>query len=55
MDRSKTKIDVKIALAEKYERLSRLAGSTPKTKQFAFKALRYRRQAEQMERENAAK
>lgn len=51
MDASKTKIDVKIALAEKYERKSRLAGSVPKRRQFAGKAARYRRQIAQMERE----
>ncbi|MCA9081495.1 MAG: hypothetical protein KDA58_13110 [Planctomycetaceae bacterium] len=54
MDSSKTKLDVKKALAAKYERLSQLAGSTPKTKQYAYKALRYRRQAEQIEREQSA-
>ena len=51
VDRTKTKIDVKIALAEKYERLGRVAGSTPKKKKFAFEAARYRRQAAQMQRE----
>ncbi|MEZ5944543.1 MAG: hypothetical protein R3C18_24405 [Planctomycetaceae bacterium] len=51
MDRSKTKIDVKTALAEKYERLSRNAGSAPKRRKYAFDALRYRRQVEQMQRE----
>jgi hypothetical protein len=48
MDRTKTKIDVKLALAEKYERLQRVAGSTPKRKKFAFEAARYRRQLEQL-------
>lgn len=51
MDRTKTKIDVKIALAEKYERLARLAGSTPKQKKYSYDALRYRRQVEQLRRE----
>ncbi len=41
-------IKVKQALAEKYERLSRLANSVPKTQQFAYRALRYRRQLDQL-------
>ncbi len=52
MDRTKTKIDVKLALAEKYERLARMAGSTPKKKKFTYDAVRYRRQAEQMRSES---
>lgn len=51
MDRSKSKIDVKIALAEKYERLARLTSSTPKRRQFAHRAVCYRRQIEQLQRD----
>ena len=43
------KIAVKTALAEKYERLSRIAGSTPKRKTYSLRALRYRRQMQQMQ------
>lgn len=50
MDRSKTLIDVKTALAEKYERQAVMTSSTPKRKQFAYKAARYRRQIEQLSR-----
>jgi hypothetical protein len=41
-------IQVKTALAEKYERLARLAGSTPKRRAHSFRALRLRRQAQQL-------
>jgi hypothetical protein len=41
-------IAVKTALAEKYERLARLAGSAAKQKAFAFRATKYRRQLLQM-------
>jgi hypothetical protein len=41
-------IAVKTALAEKYERLARLAGSTAKQKAYAFRATKYRRQILQM-------
>lgn len=51
MDRSKNIIDVKTTLAEKYEHLSKLAGSKPKRKALATQALKYRRQAEQMKRD----
>jgi hypothetical protein len=51
MDRGKTKIDVKVALAEKYTHLSQIAGSEPKRKSYSHKATRYRRQAEQMRRD----
>jgi hypothetical protein len=51
MDRGKTKIDVKIALAEKYTHLANIAGSTPKKKTFNHKATKYRRQVEQMKRD----
>lgn len=50
MDRSKTLVDVKTALAEKYERRAAQTKSSPKRKQFAFKATRYRRQVEQLMR-----
>jgi hypothetical protein len=50
MDRSKTIVDVKLALAEKCERLSKLSGSRPKAKTLATQALKYRRQAEQFQR-----
>lgn len=51
MDRTKTKIDVKLALAEKYERLARLTSSDPKRRHFHHRALCYRRQVEQMRRD----
>lgn len=51
MSQQRTLLDVKQALAEKYERLSRQAGSDPKRKQFATRARHYRRQAEQLKRE----
>ena len=43
------KIAVKTALAEKYERLARVAGSTPKRKTYTQRAVRYRRQVQQMQ------
>ncbi|MEZ6057136.1 MAG: hypothetical protein R3C01_10565 [Planctomycetaceae bacterium] len=45
---SSDKHAIKTALAEKYERLANITKSTPRRKQFAFKALRYRRQAQQV-------
>ena len=51
MERGKTKIDVKVALAKKYDHLARIAGSEPKRLTFTHKATRYRRQAEQMRRD----
>jgi hypothetical protein len=51
MDRGKNKIDVKIALAEKYTHLSNIAGSEPKKKTYIHKAIKYRRQVEQMKRD----
>jgi hypothetical protein len=51
MERGKTKIDVKLALAEKYAHLSQIANSVPKRRTFAMKATKYRRQAEQMRRD----
>jgi len=47
----RTFVDVKNALAAKYERLGRLTSSTPKRTTFAFMALKYRRQAEQAARD----
>lgn len=52
MSQERTLIDVKQALAEKYERLSRIAGSDPKRRQFATRARHYRRQLEQLKRES---
>lgn len=49
MDRSKSLLDVKTALAEKYERKAAQTKSAPKRKQFAYKATRYRRQIAQMQ------
>jgi hypothetical protein len=46
----KHKIAVKTALAEKYERLARNAGSAAKQKAFAFRATKYRRQVQQLGR-----
>lgn len=37
--------EIKLKLAEKYARLSTLAGSVPKRRRFAYMADRYRRQA----------
>lgn len=50
MDSSKTKIDVKTKLAEKYEHLAATTRSTPKRKQFTFRAVKYRRQAAELGR-----
>ena len=47
----RTFVDVKTALAEKYERLSRLTSSVPKKSTFAHLALKYRRQAAQAARD----
>lgn len=41
-------IAVKTALAEKYERLARIAGSAAKEKAYAYRATKYRRQVQQM-------
>lgn len=46
------KIEIKLALAEKYARLARVAGSEPKQRTFYYKSTRYRRQAEAMRHEN---
>jgi hypothetical protein len=51
MSQERTLIDVKQALADKYDRLSRNAGSKPKRQQFAHRATHYRRQVEQLKRE----
>lgn len=48
MASNEEKIAIKIALAEKYERKGRLTKSTPKLRQCAYKAARYRRQAAQL-------
>lgn len=53
MDRTKTKIDIKNALADKCERLALSAGSAAKRTKYNYDATRYRRQAEQMKREAA--
>lgn len=47
----RTFVDVKNALAAKYERLSRLTSSVPKKSTFAHLATKYRRQAEQAARD----
>jgi hypothetical protein len=47
----RTFVDVKNALAAKYERLSRLTSSAPKKSTFAHLATKYRRQAEQAARD----
>lgn len=52
MSDQRTLIDVKQALADKYERLSRIAGSDPKRKQFAYRSVKYQRQVEQLKRES---
>ena len=51
MSQQRTLLDVKQALVEKYERLSRGANSQPKRHEFATRATRYRRQVEQLKRE----
>jgi len=50
MDRSQTLIDVKLALAAKYERRAKLTSSRPRQSTLAHQALKYRRQAEQLQR-----
>lgn len=47
----RTFVDVKTALAEKYERLARLTASVPRKATYANQALKYRRQAEQARRD----
>jgi hypothetical protein len=42
------KIDVKVALAEKYERLASVAGSKPKRRTFMFHANHFRNQVKAM-------
>ncbi len=51
MDSSKNIVDVKLALAEKYEHRSRLANSQPKRDSLATQALKYRRQAAQLKQD----
>jgi hypothetical protein len=50
MSDAKHLAEVKRALSAKYANLARLAGSTPKQKQFQTRADKHRRQAEQFER-----
>ena len=52
MSDERTLIDVKQALADKYERLSRIAGSDTKRKQLAYRAVKYQRQVEQLKRDS---
>lgn len=47
----RTFVDVKTALAEKYERLARLTCSVPRKATYAGHALKYRRQAAQAARD----
>ena len=47
----KTLVDVKNELADKYERLARIAGSIPKRIQYQHRATKHRRQAVQLARE----
>ncbi len=42
--------EIKLTLANKYERLARQAGSRTKQRHFMYKANRYRRQAENIAR-----
>lgn len=46
--------EIKITLAEKYERKAKLTKSTPARKRMHSKAARYRRQAEEIERADAS-
>jgi hypothetical protein len=48
-DELKHRIDVKIALAEKHERLAAVAGSTPKRQTWSFHARRFRNQAKALQ------
>jgi hypothetical protein len=47
---SKQLVGIKLALAEKYERLAKVAGSKGKKQTFLHKAENYRRQAERLSR-----
>lgn len=49
------KIDVKIALAEKHERLAAVAGSVPKKNTWNFHARRFRNQAIALQQQLQAK
>ena len=49
----RTLLDVKKALAEKYERLARLTNSEPRRRHFTNRANVYRRQVAQIERERS--
>ncbi|MGE0378602.1 MAG: hypothetical protein AB7I48_02025 [Planctomycetaceae bacterium] len=42
-------IQVKRALAEKYERLATMTSSKPKKRQFSHRAVKYRRQVAQLQ------
>ena len=50
----KHKIDVKIALAEKHERLAAVAGSVPKKNTWNFHARRFRNQAKALQQQAQA-
>ncbi|WP_437194559.1 hypothetical protein [Planctomicrobium sp. SH527] len=51
MDSSKNIVDVKLALAAKYERLAKVSNSRPKRASLATQALKYRRQAAQLKQQ----
>ncbi len=48
MSNERTLVDVKTALAEKYERLARLTKSDTRKKHYINRSVRYRRQVLQM-------
>jgi hypothetical protein len=48
---SKKLVEIKVALAKKYERMAKVAGSKGKKQTFIHKAETYRRQAERLSRE----
>ena len=49
-DAKRTLVDVKLALAAKYESLARQSGSKPRQKRYFLRAERYRDQAATLER-----
>ncbi len=51
MDRSKNIVDVKLALAAKYEHRAKLSSSRPKRAALAHQAEKYRRQANQLKQQ----
>lgn len=51
MDKSKTIVDVKLRLVEKYEGMARVCKSKPKRHSLLTQATKYRRQAAQLERQ----